>query len=91
MRTYKEEIQPAKTYQVVDDVRCDVCGELIPNRGMGEFDEVEIARKTGYSFPEGGNHTRVEVDMCPHCFREKLVPWLKGFGRFSPTEEEVDW
>ena len=49
---------------------------------------VEVRQRQGVSYPEGGSGTEIEVDLCPTCFKEKLVPWLRSQGA---TIEEKEW
>lgn len=72
---------------------CDLCGEshdggLLPrdstnweSGGMGDFDNIEISRTRGHSYP--GDYYRDGVqqfDICPECWENKLLPWLKSQG-----------
>ena len=41
---------------------------------------VEIYHKKGSNYPEGAYGKRLTVDICPKCFQEKLIPWLKSQG-----------
>lgn len=70
---------------------CDICG--VSNEGdewgSGEFDvaETEVICRTGEAYPETGNGEQYELDICPKCFKEKLVPWVEshGRGKHEPT------
>ena len=101
-RTEQREV-PAKTTTVVVAVVCDLCGAEAKSRynwggETWERDETKVkmdARPTvehgkGSSYPEGGWGTVYRVDICPTCFREKLVPWLREQGA-DIIEEEYDF
>ncbi len=94
MREYKEQVETVKR-KVLIKTTCDLCGG-IATHGEWEsssymFDETEIEvtvrQKEGSSFPEGGSGTQYNVDMCPKCFKEKLVPWLESQRCSAKTEE----
>lgn len=50
--------------------------------------KIIIYHREGDSYPEGGSGTITEVDICPDCFQNKLVPWLELQGA---TIKEKDW
>mgnify|MGYP001570715513 CR=1 FL=1 len=80
--------------------KCDLCGRAAraPGErwegGLYEVSETEVAItvkcQEGESFPEGGRKTIYEVDICPDCFKGKLLPWFKGQGA-TVSEKEIDW
>ena len=45
-----------------------------------EVKETEIRLKTGSNYPEGGSGEETTIDICPECFTEKLIPWVKSQG-----------
>ena len=73
-----------KEMQVKDYVKmtCDLCKRETKKHDWGEgifdVDEIEIKRYKGTSYPDGGCGTEIKVDICPDCFENKLVPWLKS-------------
>lgn len=69
---------------------CDLCGQAILPRSMGQFSDSTVLGTTGWSYPEGGEYTRTEVDLCGPCFREKLLPWLISQG-VKPTVTTEDF
>ena len=105
MRKYKKEKQ-TKTVDVtvMEFVKCDFCGADVPKlsangdwknevdwtTGGFEVCETEISFREGDSYPEGGNWITLRFDICPKCFKEKLIPWAKSQGA-EVTEEESDW
>jgi len=51
---------------------------------------VTVKQKEGESYPDGGSGTEYEIDLCPDCFKNRLVPWLKSEGA-NIGEMEWDW
>lgn len=72
------QIKDVRPASFVKQIRCDRCDRLAE---MGdselEFQEfVSIDRKAGYASIFGdGNH--VQVDVCQHCLKDTLGPWLR--------------
>lgn len=98
MRHYKTVEVPATTKQELDKTTCDLCGKEA-KRGYWESSsyevndteiEVTIKHEDGYNYPEGGNGTKYSVDMCPDCFKERLIPWLESQG-CKAERKEWDW
>ena len=87
MMYYKEVIIPESTKQVLDRTTCDLCKKTITKEVYSE-EAVTIECKTGELYPEGGVGEIANVDMCPDCFKTKLIPWLKEQG-CEPTI--ADW
>jgi hypothetical protein len=93
MKIYKTVTKPATTYQEVDQIACDLCGRTTRKRWKEDgFDalETEVRIKEGSSYPEGGSGTEIEFDVCPDCFKSKLIPWLEGQGA-KTTVREWEW
>jgi len=75
---------------------CDLCGVeskycdwAIGNYEVNETEiKVSIKQKEGEKYPEAGCGTEYEIDLCPRCFKERLIPWLKSEGA---TVEEKEW
>lgn len=98
MKKYKKETV-TREREVILERTCDLCGIKAQERGGDEwygkfFDineteiEVIIRQRDGVLYPEGGSGTRMSVDMCPRCFKNKLIPWLESQGA---SIDEVDW
>ena len=79
------------SYDQVSGITCDMCGAHTGSSdwpdpsdsflGADNIAETTILYKTGWSWPgEGGSGIQVDVDLCPGCFRDKLIPWLKSQG-----------
>jgi len=88
VRYYIEKEEPAKKVKVHDKTTCDLCGRIAlmgywqsSSYEVNETEiEVTVRQKDGESYPEGGYGSKYEVDMCPECFKNKLIPWLESQG-----------
>jgi hypothetical protein len=82
-----------KKKEIVDrelliETACDLCGKVAKSGNWEsstyEVNEteitVEVRQKDGVSYPDGGGGTLYWVDMCPDCFKNKLIPWLESQG-----------
>lgn len=87
---------PETTDVVVDYYRCDLCDrqtkdtENWKGESTYEIDNVVVLTKTGSSYPEGGHIEVTKFDICPDCFKNKLIPWMAKNGA-SPRTSERDW
>ena len=89
MKYTKEVVKPATTETRTIKVECDLCKNEI-KRGWYAVSEVIIQYEHGTSYPEGGSSEIDKIDMCPECFKNKLLPWLESLG-VKPRVEEIDW
>jgi hypothetical protein len=96
MRVYKEKTIPAKTIRECTHRICDICGT---KGGDGDWTgstyainetevSIRITQKEGNSCPDGGSGTKYDIDLCPTCFKNKLIPWLRSQGA---TIQEIEW
>ena len=78
-------------------VFCDLCGAQSCKGGywnhvLREQAETEVRIQVrdsrGTTYPEGGWGDKYDVDLCPNCFRDQLIPWLKSQGA---DIEPVEW
>ncbi len=98
MKVYATKAIPAYESRYVARRRCDLCGLEVKGddwqAGSWEINEttvsIEIKQKEGTNYPEGGSGTKHEIDICPDCFKGKLIPWLKSQGA-DIQEKEWDW
>lgn len=97
-KIYEEYIIPEKKSKRLVCHQCDLCG-LKSNSydwetGIYEINETEISirikQKEGKSYPEGGSGYEYEIDLCPNCFKNRLVPWLKSEGAYI-EQKCWDW
>lgn len=98
MRKYEERVHTSKS-QVLVELTCDLCGAKAKNRddwGSGHYErdevdvEVRVRREKSETYGGEGTQCITFVDLCPNCFEEKLVPWLKSQGATIQTKEN-DW
>lgn len=76
---------PAKKVDVIDFIKCELCDNQNPGRDSWEtrqydVSEVTIEYRHGYHYPEGSSTTSIIIDLCPECFTNKLLPWLRAQG-----------
>lgn len=81
---------------VTVEFACDPCGRRAPIPSRGDFaDDYEVKEctvemKTGSSYPEGGDVKTTSFDVCPDCFRARLIPWMESQGA-KPSTDEYDF
>ncbi len=78
------QIKDVRPEPFTKQLRCDRCGRL-SELGEAEFQEfVSIDLKAGYGsiFGDGND---VQVDLCQHCLKDALGPWL----RVSEADERL--
>ena len=98
MKIYTDKVIPASTTKVLIKRQCDLCGASAKNEDWGasmyEVNKTEVTvaieQKDGSSYPDGGSGDKYEIDLCPKCFKERLVPWLLSQGA-TIKQEEWDW
>ena len=93
MRKMKTITEPAKTREVLDYVECELCdarsGSDDWSPGLYEVTEPNVYLRKGTNYPEGSSIDTTHLDICPRCFKEKLIPWFVSQG--GSTREESDW
>jgi len=99
MKHIEERLRQVKS-EVVTRLQCDICKRVAqdhlhrhaPNWSTLESDanETTVTMRTGSTWPGGGSGEKVEIDICPDCFRDKLIPWVKEQGG-EPTVTEWDY
>lgn len=95
MRKYEQYIKTIEDIRLVE-TRCDLCGAIAKkgnwNSSCFEVNEaqveVTVRQKDGSAYPEGGWGTSLQVDICPICFKEVLIPFLVSKGA---NIEEKEW
>ncbi len=99
MKHYEDRTE-TRTTKVCVRRTCDLCGRETKDgtdwdgTSTYDFEETEVSVtvkcETGERYPSGGQSTAYAVDLCPNCFKDKLVPWLQGQGaKVDPVE--LDW
>lgn len=85
---------PATTREVIVATICDLCGKEYSgdnwDKGSYERHRVDVSYEFGEVYPECGSTETIVYDICPKCFEEKLIPWLKSQGAEYRTEK-TDW
>lgn len=95
MKTYEEKTI-TRIFNRVTSITCDLCGrQSITDRNSWsdeetEVSETEIKYKTGEETNDEGYGNQITVDICPKCFTEKLIPWIKSQGG-EPTITDWEW
>lgn len=66
----------ARPQPYVKQLRCDRCGRLAEVGGWEflEYSSIEYTAGYGSILGDGNN---VEIDLCQHCVKEVLGPWLR--------------
>ena len=80
------------TKEVIETVSsamyCDMCGEEI-TVDYYDVDDIEMKRKKGREYPEGGSGTEEWLDLCGKCW-EKVIEVLEGMGA-KVQKKDWDW
>ena len=87
-----------RTDNILVETTCDLCGVVAKKGGwdssyyeVAETEiEVTVRQKDGESYPDNGWGHSYQIDICPKCFKDKLVPWLKSQGA-KINQEKWDW
>ena len=98
MKIYEERTIPARKETRLVLRKCDLCGKESKYAGWdtGSYEvnetqvSITIVHKEGSSYPDGSFGKTIDVDICPVCFKEKFIPWLKKEGA-TINEEEWDY
>lgn len=96
MRKYEKIISKPAELNILLETSCDLCGAIAKG---GDWDastydvnevevEVTVRQKNGVSYPDMGWGTELVVDMCPKCFKDTLIPFLREKGA---NIEEINW
>lgn len=84
MKKYTDEVIPARVKKRHTHTVCDICKRETKREGWANTEyailETEVRIKEGTAYPENGDGTEIEYDICPKCFSEKLIPWLESQG-----------
>lgn len=69
---------------ILDYIECDICHKEFhgDNWGNGLYDwqETKIEMTIGKEYPDSCYVDKVVTfDICPKCFRNKLIPFIKSF------------
>lgn len=96
---YRSKVEiPARTEERITSITCDLCGKEGKSDRLHGADwskntydksETVIYHEAGEVYPEGGELNLEIVHICPECFEQKLIPWIKSQGG-EPTTKEID-
>lgn len=99
MKVYEEITIPKRKVKRIKTRSCDLCGKSSTSESWEArsiYDaceteiEVVVRQKDGANYPDNGHGKKYEVDLCPECFKTKLIPWLISQGA-TIKREEWDW
>lgn len=79
-----------RTETFLSSTTCDICKKKYSDEwGKRNYEvlETNVSLKTGESFPDGGSGKIISFDICPDCFRNRLIPALKRMGAEPITTE----
>ncbi len=100
MKIYKTKVIPAvpeTTREVESHRACDICGKEQHPDGVwpekyalrdGAFGvlDTEVSIEEGTNYPGDYDVSEIEYDICPTCFKEKLIPWIESHAIAESTE-----
>jgi hypothetical protein len=72
---------------------CDICKKESSyhsrNWGNDSFNvkEVEIKMNEGHAYPDGSFGEYIIYDICPDCFKNKIIPFMDSLGAKPRIEE----
>ncbi len=73
-------------------LKCDICGLERPvhywSTSCEAYNETAVAMNFGSSCGANKHIMQLSVDICPVCFKEKLIPFLESLGA-KPNLEEL--
>ena len=73
------------------EVNCDLCHNITKTgdwaQGAYDVADVAVELEEGKHYPDCRSTEVTTFDICPKCFKEKLIPWLKSQGA-EPTVED---
>lgn len=85
------------TQKYLQKIFCDICKAETNHYKEWKMDdygyqkaEIKIVYDESAGDQYGGYGSRIEVDLCPQCFKSKLIPFLEQNG-VKVTETEYDW
>lgn len=93
---FEERTVPEHTEECLVERTCDICAVEADRPGAGQwvasshFDvsQTTITLEEGSAYPEGRDTTRMSFDICPTCFKNKLIPFMATHGAKPRTNGE---
>ena len=96
MRKYKKVKVEYEREEIISKV-CDLCGKEFKvwdsdswSDTAGVISETHLSIKEGSDFRCEGYYTLITIDICPDCFKTKLIPWLVEEG-VKIQRTEIDY
>lgn len=102
MKKFQEKEETVKK-KVLVELTCDLCGKITGNNKgfnhslFNEWDNeiygvnrTEISWERGEQYPEGGSTKTTLFDICPDCFKNKLIPWFENQGAKKTIKNSYD-
>lgn len=93
MKKYETRTEEVERKYLVSHT-CDLCGRKAGDddwcSDSYERSEVTISIEEGEYYPEGGSAVETEFDICPDCFKNKLIPWFESQG-VKPETKKIDF
>lgn len=87
-----EEIQTTTTSKRLKHITCELCKKQSnnPNWGSGYAIRQTTVECDDYkSYPSDAYGEKYQIDICPDCFIDKLIPWVVAQGG-QVTRIEID-
>jgi len=75
-----------RTYEALTEMLCDLCGRSNgrPRDNWAidpyQIQEAEVSLIQGWSYPSSYVAKKWSIDICPECFKTKLMPWAEAQG-----------
>ncbi len=93
MITYKNVVIPQHSEKRFSHVTCDICKRISTSNnwdaGSYQVCDVKIELREGCSYPDHTHVKKTEYDICPDCFKDKVMPFLALLWA-HPTVTEID-
>jgi hypothetical protein len=93
MKIYKE-IQKSFKQKIIDKIICDICKSETLNEWKTNKNnniESEIRLEIGHDYYDGGSFGKYEINLCPDCFKDKLIPFVESAGEVKINLEEISY
>ena len=94
MKVYTERTVPEHVAKKLHAVVCDLCGKESPHGDWAsktyDVAETTISMEVGENYGDSGSIKETSYDICPECFRNKLMIWLEAQGA-ERTVQDRDW
>ncbi len=107
IKTQEVKKQVEQKYTEIVEVKCDLCGLVHPvprnygdgifgdrNWSKGQFgiESVKVLHEDGSHYPDSDRESTItSFDICPGCFKDKLVPWLQAQGAVPTIRNQPEW